>query len=428
MSFSSHSLLSSSGSMTRKSSSRSYSERSIVSSRRAMSVYGGAGSSGVRISTASSGFSHAGYGGAGSAESAIFGNEKMTMQNLNDRLAAYLQKVHSLEKANAELELKIRQFFDSRSSFKSQDYSRHYATISDLQNKILVAIQQKRGVQLSIENTHLAMEDFRAKYESELYMRQSVESDIGGLRRILDELRITKQDLEMQLEGLMEELAFLKKNHEEEMLMARQQMGGQVNVEVDAPPQEDLNQTLAQMREHYEYLVTKYSKEWESWFTSKSEALKHEVLTQTETLGTSKTEIKSVKSNLQALEIELQSQLSLKASLEASVEEIQTRYSTRLSSYQMRVVSLEEHLIQLLADLTRQSQEYQMLLDIKTRLEMEIAEYRRLLDGEASSTQTTTSSKKAKVITVVEEVVDGKMTSFASSSSSFASSSLAYRM
>uniref|UniRef100_A0A3Q4G2P4 Keratin, type I cytoskeletal 13-like n=1 Tax=Neolamprologus brichardi TaxID=32507 RepID=A0A3Q4G2P4_NEOBR len=407
-----------------------------------MSVYGGAGGRGVRISSSQMSCGTPSLNLADGLDLHVGANEKATMQNLNDRLASYLDKVHKLEKENEHLENLIREWYQSR-NVVSRDYSGYFATIEDLKEKVREKIQIRVCLSnsclyllvsnlsiciasmlnaktiLDTDNAKLAADDFKVKYESELAMRLAVEADIAGLRKLMHDLNLLRLDLENQYETLKEDVIILKKNHEEDVALLRTQMGGQVNVSVDASPSRDLNEAMAEIRQHYEGVIAKNSKELELWYQNKVRS-EQEVQTQTEVLVTTRREITELRNTLQRLEIELQGHLTMKTSLERTLAETQGHYAMKLTNLQNMVKSLEEQLSQIHSSITDNKHKYDMLLDLKTKLEMEIAEYRRLLDGEDDSFKKCLENLSClfflffslvvkKVITVVEKIVDGRM-------------------
>ncbi|KAM9597400.1 keratin, type I cytoskeletal 10 [Trichechus inunguis] len=337
------------------------------------------------------GYGGGSFGGVFGDGGLLSGNEKITMQNLNDRLASYLDKVRALEESNYELEGKIKEWYEKYGPSRPRelfDYSKYYCIIEDLKNQIITLTIEDANILIQIDNARLAADDFRLKYENEVTLRQSVEADINGLRRVLDELTLVKADLELQIESLTEELACLKKNHEEELRNLRNVSTGDVKVEINAAPGVDLTELLNNMRTQYEQLAEHNRRDAEAWFNEKSKELATEIDTNIEQISSYKSEITELRRTVQSLEIELQSQLALKQSLEASLAETEGRYCLLLSQIQSQISSLEEQLQQIRAETECQNAEYQQLLDIKIRLENEIQTYRCLLEGEGSIWQT----------------------------------------
>ncbi|XP_054252801.1 keratin, type I cytoskeletal 19-like [Indicator indicator] len=309
-------------------------------------------------------------------------NEKATMQNLNDRLASYLDKVRLLEGDNADLECKIREWYAKVGpSCEPRDYSCYHKEIEDLQNQILCAAMETNKILLNIDNNRMTADDFRVKYETECGLRQNVDTDISNLRPVLDQLASCKTDLQLQCEALTEEMCCLKTNHEEEMSCLRKQATGDVSVEVNACPGPDLRKILEDLRCQYETLMERNRKETEQWYACKVEEVNLEVITSSQEIESSNKQVTELRRQLQALEINVQAQLTMKENLESSLAETECRYNRYLAELQGQISCVEQRLAEIREEMECQNQEYKTLLDVKCRLEQEIQTYHCLLEG-----------------------------------------------
>ncbi|XP_076015356.1 keratin, type I cytoskeletal 18 [Genypterus blacodes] len=402
--------------------------RSTAPVYRSASIHGGAGGSGSRISVSSGGQggmgARMGMGSGGFSSSMqvsssgkssdIMGNEKFAMQNLNDRLSRYLETVRILEQANHKLELQIKEAME-RSGPDFRDYSKYQAILDDLRRKVFDATTDNARLVLNIDNARLAADDFRVKYESELSIRQSVEADIVGLRKVIDDTNMSRMNLESEIESLKEELIHLKKNHEHDVMELRNQIAQSgVHVDVDAPKGHDLAQIMAEIRAKYEKMAQKNQEELKTWHESQIKEVHTQVTQNTEALKGAQTEVNELRRQVQTMEIDLESQRSLKASLEATLRDTEIRYNMEMEALNSILLGLEAELTQLRNNIQQQTQDYEALLNMKMKLEAEIATYRRLLDGEDFSLQDAMDHQKTiktKVMTVTQTLVDGKVVS-----------------
>ncbi|XP_036124318.1 keratin, type I cytoskeletal 39 [Molossus molossus] len=315
----------------------------------------------------------------------INSNEKETMQILNDRLANYLERVQTLERENAALECRIQEECNKEVPVVCPDYLSYYTTVEELQKKILCTKAENSRLVSQIDNTKLAADDLRAKYEAEVSLRQLVEADANGLQQILDALTLGQADRQARVQSLKEELLCLKSNHEEEVNSLQSQLGDRLNIEVTAAPSVDLNRVLQEMRCHYESIMETNRRDVEQWFNTQMEELSQQVVTGSQQQQCCQKEIIELRRTANALEVERQAQLRMRHSQECFLAETEARYTALLAQIQGLIDHLEAQLADIRCALERQKQEYEILLDVKSRLECEIATYRSLLESSDST-------------------------------------------
>uniref|UniRef100_A0A8C5QP25 IF rod domain-containing protein n=1 Tax=Leptobrachium leishanense TaxID=445787 RepID=A0A8C5QP25_9ANUR len=149
---------------------------------------------------------------------------------------------------------------------------------------------------------------------------------------------------------------------------------------MNAAPSVDLNRVLSEVREEYENLMERNLRDVEGMFLARSAEVDREVSSGAAQLQSVNNELIDLKRSVQTLEIELESQVHLRSALQGTLSETEATYSSQLSQLQCMINNIEAQLSQIRSDIEQQNCEYQILMDQKTHLEMEISTYRQLLD------------------------------------------------
>ncbi|KAF7656689.1 hypothetical protein LDENG_00037410 [Lucifuga dentata] len=308
-------------------------------------------------------------------------NEKEQLQGLNDRFVSFIEKVHNLEQQNKVLEAEVT-LLRQRHSEPSRLHELYEQEIRELRARVEELTHEKSQMHLDCVQMNDTLERVREKLEEESRLREEAENTLKGYRKDVDDATLARLELEKKVESLLDEIAFLRKVHEEELqeLQASLQ-ASQMSVEMDmAKP--DLAAALKDIRAQYESLSARNQVQAEEWYRSKFASVTEAASRNQDAIKHSKEELSEYRRQVQARTLEIEALRGHNEALERQIAEMEDRHNSEIGEMQDTIQQLESALRSTKGEMSRHLREYQDLLNVKMALDIEIAAYRKLLEGE----------------------------------------------
>ncbi|KAF1520757.1 Keratin, type II cytoskeletal 75, partial [Eudyptula albosignata] len=315
-------------------------------------------------------------------------DEKEQIKTLNNKFASFIDKVRFLEQQNKVLETKWTLLQDQgqkNNSGKNNLDPLFEAYINNLKRQLANLLNERGRMDGELKNMQDLVEDFKNKYEEEINRRTAAENEFVVLKKDVDAAYMNKVELEAKVDALTDELSFLRALYDAELAQLSAQVSDTaVILTMDNNRDLDLSSIIAEVKAQYEDIANRSRAEAEAWYQTKFEELQATAGKHGDDLRNTKGEISELNRLIQRIRSEIENMRNQCATLQTAIGDSEERGELALKDAKAKMIDLEDALQKAKADMARQLREYQELMNVKLALDIEIATYRKLLEGEES--------------------------------------------